>query len=106
MSAAHSTQKEIIEDEEVMLRKLFFELQAGETIVFEKAMVIYSSNDVDDPHAAGKQSLLEALEKGYKRLKEEHQPYWDRIWDKIDIRIDEDLLSQVESFKVIYTFLH
>lgn len=88
-------ERELIKKEEMVLRRLVFDLQAGDTVVLEKAMVVYSSNDLPRSAAAAKKSLAAALGKGYDQLKKEHTPHWDRIWDKIDITIGGDLLSQV-----------
>jgi len=86
--------REVIEAEETIFRKTVFELEGGETLVMEKMMVVYSSNDDPDPSGAALKSLNKALDKGYDRLKSAHVPYWEQFWKKTDIAIDGDLLSQ------------
>jgi len=57
-------------------------------------MVVYSSNDQPDPESAAHESLKKALNKGYESLKVEHIPYWEKLWEKVDIAVEGDLLSQ------------
>ncbi len=87
--------KELVREEKAVFWKLTFELEQEEEIVIEKVMTVYSSNDTADPYSAGKKSLHEALASGYEQLKDEHKPYWDRIWEKADIKINGDPFSQV-----------
>ncbi len=86
--------KELIREEEAVFWKLTFELNQGEELVLEKVMTVYSSNDTADPYSAGKRSLREALDRGYEHLKNEHKPYWDKIWEKADIKVYGDHFSQ------------
>jgi len=86
--------KELIREEEAVFWKLTFELNQGEELVLEKVMTVYSSNDNKDPYSAGKKDLREAMDRGYDHLKKEHKPYWDRIWEKGDIKINGDPFSQ------------
>ena len=94
VSGCRPLEQEIIQGEETLLRKLSFEMQAGEKLTLEKLMVVYSSNDVPDPGAAAHKSLRAALEKGYDQLKADHRPFWDQIWDQVDLAISGDLYSQ------------
>jgi len=87
--------KELTREEEAVFWKLTFELEQEEELILEKVMTVYSSNDTADPYTAGKKSLQQALEKGYDQLKNEHKPYWDRIWEKADIKVHGDPVSQV-----------
>ncbi len=75
-------------------RKYLFNLKAGDEICVEKVMSVYSSFDTDNPEAAAFKSLKLALDKGYKSLKEEHEPHWNQIWNALDIKIAGDLFSQ------------
>ncbi len=81
-------------EDEHILRRLRFDLRAGDKVVLEQVMALYSSNDVADPYMAAEDSLSAALNKSYRQLKKEHTPYWQGIWDKADIKTDGDLLAQ------------
>ncbi len=85
----------VIREEELIARKLVFDLAEGEKVTLEKVMVVYSSNDCAEPSTAGLESLGLALDKGYHTLLEEHKKHWDIIWEKADIIISDDLFSQV-----------
>ncbi len=86
--------EDIFCDDELILRKLRFNLRAGDKVVLEKVVALYSSNDLADPYTAAKDSLSAALNKSYRQLKKEHIPYWESIWDRADIKIDGDPLAQ------------
>ena len=86
--------KELIREEEAVFWKFTFELDQEEELVLEKVMTVYSSNDTKYPYSAGKKDLQEAMDMGYEHLKKEHKPYWDRIWEKGDVKINGDPFSQ------------
>jgi kojibiose phosphorylase len=85
---------EIVTAEKRVLRVLEFEVAAGTEIAFELYNVIYTSNDVADPHAACVADLQESAGKGYARLWTEHTRVWDGIWDRSRVEIDGDELAQ------------
>ncbi len=81
-------------NQEGIFRKLAWEIEAGEKLVLEKSMVVYSSNDLADPGVAANRSLKKALKKGYVQLKADHTPFWEEIWFKTDMVIEGDLKAQ------------
>ncbi len=88
------SESKVVKHDESITREMTFELQAGESLELQKMMVVYTGNDEPDPSAAARKSLVRALDMGYDRLKEEHAACWDKIWNRVDIEIDNDLLSQ------------
>ncbi len=88
------TQAEIIREDRRILRKLTFDLQAGETVTFEKVMLVCHSNQVDNPRETALAEATDALETGYQNLKAAHQSHWDQIWAISDIQIAGNLEVQ------------
>lgn len=86
---------ETFEEKRRILRRFRFRLDPGETIVLEKVMAVYSSNDCEDPRKAARTAVQSALEQGYSKLKAAHEPAWQHFWDHADVRIDGDIEAQV-----------
>ena len=85
----------IIHQDKKILRKLTFDLEAGQEVTLEKFVGIYSSNDVDKPLGAAVNDIAIAEEEGYSKLKEKHEQEWAKMWDVSDIEIAGDLEAQV-----------
>ena len=94
ISGSETVKKEVIHQDKKILRKLTFDLKAGEKVVLEKYVSIYSSNDLDTPLVSAITDVAEAANNGYDKLKEMTEKEWAKIWDKSDIKIDGDLEAQ------------
>ena len=80
--------------ERSIMRVYEFDLDHGESIVFEKYMVVYSSNDLPEPQESARTDLRSALERGFDALLAEHQSVWDLMWDRSGIEIEGDRKAQ------------
>ncbi len=85
---------EIHQSERAVFRDLDFDLAAGESIVFEKYMVVYTDNDVPRPREAAERDVRGCLERGFDALLAEHQSVWDAMWDRSGIDIEGDKKAQ------------
>ncbi len=84
-----------VENEEKSIYLLIeLEAEAGK-IELERNMIVYSSNDLEDPLKAAVKDAASALTKGYSKLKEKHQSVWDKKWELMDIEIKGNLLDQL-----------
>ncbi|MFP4612410.1 MAG: glycosyl hydrolase family 65 protein [Spirochaetaceae bacterium] len=88
------TSELVVEDRRIM-RRLEFDLTAGEEISFELHCVIYTSNDTGEPREACERDLADAAERGYRDLWTEHTRVWDGIWDRSAVEIDGDEQAQI-----------
>ncbi len=79
--------KEIVKDNKRIFRRLTFALHAGDELTLEKIMVIYHSNDVDDPREKAMADVRTGLDAGYETLKAAHTAHWDASWDASDVEI-------------------
>jgi kojibiose phosphorylase len=64
-------------------------------VELERNMIVYSSNDLEDPLKAALNDAELALASGYNSLKEKHQAVWDKKWELMDIQIKGNLLDQL-----------
>src|SRR6056297_3056673 len=71
-----------------ILRKLQLELQAGEEIVIEQMMTVFSGNDTEDPYTAAVRLAEESVENGYEREAEHRARVWDSLWNRYSIKVD------------------
>lgn len=75
---------------------LLIDLEAeAEKIELERNMIVYSSNDLENPLQAALKDAASALENGYQKLKERHQAVWDKKWELMDIQIKGNSLDQL-----------
>lgn len=75
---------------------LLIEVEAESAeIELERNMIVYSSNDVEEPLKAALNDAASTLKLGYKQLKEKHQTIWDRKWELMDIKIKGNRLDQL-----------
>ncbi|RCW57421.1 glycosyl hydrolase family 65 protein [Halanaerobium sp. ST460_2HS_T2] len=70
------------------------EAEAG-GIELDRNMIVYSSNDREEPLKAALNDASSALKTGYQTLKNEHQAVWDKKWELMDIRVKGNLLDQL-----------
>ena len=64
-------------------------------INLDRNMIVYSSNDLENPLEAALNDAAEALETGYSKLKKAHQTVWDKKWELMDIKITGNHLDQL-----------
>ena len=84
-----------VENEEKSIY-LFINLKAeSDKIELERNMIVYSSNDLEDPLKAALNDAAAVLESGYQKLKEKHQAVWDKKWELMDIKIKGNILDQL-----------
>ncbi|SIR08522.1 glycosyl hydrolase family 65 protein [Halanaerobium kushneri] len=70
------------------------EAEAG-GIELDRNMIVYSSNDREEPLKAALNDASSALKTGYQTLKNEHQAVWDKKWELMDIRVKGNILDQL-----------
>ena len=66
------------------------EMRAGETIIAEKAVSIYTSREVTDPGQAAQAKLDETPGPGWEKCLAAHQAAWLREWDACDVILEGD----------------
>ncbi len=71
-------------------RRLEIAVGDGGEVVVDQVMAVYSGNDVADPLAAARSLARTAVDEGYEVLLARHALAWDRLWDRIDVRIEGD----------------
>jgi kojibiose phosphorylase len=84
-----------VENEERSIYLLLKLKPENNVIKFERNMLVYSSNDLDNPLEEALKSAEEAVNKGYQQLKKEHQKVWDKKWELMDITIKGNQLDQL-----------
>lgn len=84
-----------VENEERSIYLLLKVQPEDKLVEFERNMIVYSSNDLDNPLEKALESAAEAANKGYQQLKKEHQLVWDKKWEMMDIKIEGNQLDQV-----------
>jgi 1,2-alpha-glucosylglycerol phosphorylase len=84
----------IEEGERRLYRVMDVEVGASGRITLEQHMAVHSGNDVDDPAEASSRLARTARDEGYERLLARHAAAWDRLWDRVDVRIDGDPIAQ------------
>jgi len=85
---------ETVQSEKRILRRLFWLPEVDDEVIVEKAVAIYTSNDVANPRQRAAADVRASLEAGYDELKRRHRVKWDGIWDASDVRIEGDLEDQ------------
>jgi 1,2-alpha-glucosylglycerol phosphorylase len=76
------------------LRVLDLEVGAAGQVTVEQVMTVHTGNDVADPAAASLALARRARDAGYEALLARHAAVWDRLWGRIDVRIDGDPIAQ------------
>jgi kojibiose phosphorylase len=84
-----------VENEEKSIYLLINAEAESEKIELERNMIVYSSNDLEDPLKAALNDAESTLETGYYKLKEKHQAVWDKKWNLMDIKVKGNLLDQL-----------
>lgn len=64
------------------------DIQAGEELVMEQMMTVFSGNDLEDPQQAAVLLAREAAESGYDREAELSARVWDSMWNRYAIQVD------------------
>lgn len=85
---------EIIKENKSIYLLINISAQKNE-IELERNMIVYSSNDKDNPLKEAKKKAEGALDKGYKTLKLKHQNKWNKKWEMMDVKIKGNLLDQL-----------
>jgi 1,2-alpha-glucosylglycerol phosphorylase len=75
-------------------RVLDLEVGASGRVTIEQVMTVHSGNDVADPAAASIALARRARDDGYEALLTRHVAAWDRLWERVDVRIDGDPVAQ------------
>ena len=70
-----------------------FEVERGETINVEKLVTVFTSLDIEDPHIAARNKLIELP--GYDELLMVHEQAWDAVWNCSDIVIEGNTQAQL-----------
>ncbi|MFW5979550.1 MAG: glycosyl hydrolase family 65 protein [Halanaerobium sp.] len=65
------------------------------SVELDRNMIVYSSNDLENPLQAALDDAAASLKLGYQKLKEKHQAEWDKKWELMDIKIKGNLLDQL-----------
>ena len=90
-----------------VMRELEYELGAGAEIVLEKAVAVYHSNDVDEPHTPACREVERALDEGYEALHQAHCDQWKRTWSAVDIRsAGDDEAQALARFNLYHNIIH
>lgn len=95
--------QEIVERDKGIFRKISFSAEAGKTYTISKAMVVYTSEDVENPLQLAIEESRSAIERGYETLKEEHVEIWSDYWEAADVEIEGDDEAQ---FALRYSIYH
>ena len=85
---------EVVEGDRRVMRVMDVEVGADGRLTVEQAMTVHSGNDVDEPLAASLALAREAIESRYGPLLARHALAWERLWDRIDVRIEGDPVAQ------------
>jgi trehalose/maltose hydrolase-like predicted phosphorylase len=88
------TNEEIITKNKSIFKKITVNVTQGEKITLEKYIIVYSSNDVENPKEKALVDVETSLKMGYDKLKENHMQKWEKIWSLSDIIIEGDLEAQ------------
>jgi kojibiose phosphorylase len=86
-----------------LLRRMVFELEPGDSVVFEQVMSLYSGNDVEKPTQSALEQARKALTAGYSAEAEKSDRIWERMWELYDVRVESDDHAQA---LLHYNFYH
>ncbi|MGM0509101.1 MAG: glycosyl hydrolase family 65 protein, partial [Fusobacteriota bacterium] len=89
----HDYEVNYIKKEKKYLREIIFDVKADEKIEIEKFMIVYSSNDLENP----KEEAFDLLDGviSYNKEKELSKKVWDEMWTDYDIEIKGNIVDQV-----------
>lgn len=89
------------------MRNSTLRIAKGKTIVVEKLVSIFSSNDCAEPKKSAITMLDEARKEGFEGVKSTHTKKWAMVWDKHDIKIESDDQAQVLTrFNLFHNIIH
>jgi kojibiose phosphorylase len=86
--------KECVQSSDSTMRRLVFDLEAGQQVALQKVVAIYTSNDGPTPRKRAVADVQNALKTGHALLKEAHQKCWANIWQTTDVKIAGHLEDQ------------
>lgn len=84
-----------VENEEKSIYLLLKIKPENKLVKFERNMLVYSSNDLENPLEKAVEAAAEAAAEGYQQLKQEHQHVWDKKWELMDIKVAGNQLDQL-----------
>ncbi len=87
-------QKGIVEADEIIGEDLTFIAREGKEYTLDKLVTIYTSLDQDTESAEKDSIELIKQMKDFEQLKAEHLQKWSNLWEKGDVIIEDDRLSQ------------
>jgi len=89
-SSCRTEEDTIIDDSGTrqICKTIELDIQAGEELVIEQMMTVFSGNDLQDPQQAAVRLARGTVESGYDREAERSARMWDSMWNRYDIQID------------------
>jgi len=112
-SGAQPVSVETDDDGLSVMRRLAYELGAGETVTLAVVASIHHSNDAEDPRAEALEAARAAVGAAadanavYDELFERHRRHWDEMWRASDIGISDDREAQtLARFNVFHNVIH
>lgn len=64
-------------------------------LVMQRNVVVYSSNDLNNPLEAALTDAAESINIGYEKLLEKHKNIWNNKWELMDIKIKGNEIDQL-----------
>jgi len=86
--------QKVVEGDRQLLRVMDVEVGEEGLITVDQVMTVYSGNDVDHPLPAALDLARAAIATGYEPLLARHALAWEALWDRVDVRIEGDLVAQ------------
>lgn len=71
------------------------ELKAGQTLVVDKFVAVYTSRDTEDPLGVAQEKAAQAKKSGYDALFNENHKAWSDFWANSDVIIEGDDEAQL-----------
>ncbi len=72
------------------VRNMPVQLAAGEPLILDMSMSVYSTRDTGDPAAAAESASLGFLETGYDGSLEAHEKRWHELWNRYVVKAVSD----------------
>jgi trehalose/maltose hydrolase-like predicted phosphorylase len=70
-------------------------LEAGQELILEKFVAVFTSRDVEDPLATSQAKVDEAVRLGYEALLQANDEAWSEFWTDSDVIIEGDDEAQL-----------
>lgn len=86
----------IVEDEKIIAKEMVFDIEENESIEIEKVVVINSFERLNESLQSENRKLCQSIfgQYSYSKLKQEHEKFWERMWEEVDIEIGQDSKNQ------------